>query len=364
MSKKAASIQSQGGTARAASLSPEDRSAIARLAAEERWGTASNIAKETHQGDLTITDREIPCSVLDNGLRVFSTRGVSRVIGSRTKGIKNRKPDDAADRKEDAPQLPPFLASPVVRPFISNDLMALLISPVPYKPKSGGRIAYGYEATLLPRICEVVLDANKAGVLRKSQAKLVATAEMLIRGFAHVGIIALVDEATGYQADRARDELNRILSAYISKELLRWTKRFPDEFFRQIYRLEGWEYKEGHHKRPQRVGKLVNELIYQQLPDGVLPQLKKLNPTNETGRRTYRHHQFLTDDAGHPHLNKQIIEVVTLMRISDDKRQFFRLFRKAFPPRGQQLLDYPEDDAITIEATASTTPTLDASKDA
>jgi len=344
---KTTPIQSLGGKARAAALSAEDRSAIARAAAQERWAALSTVPKETHSGVLSIVGREIPCAVLENGLRVFSARGVSRVVGSRTKGAKNRH---AEDHDHGAPQMPPFLASPALRPFISSELMALLISPVQYKPKHGGRTAYGYEATLLPRICEVILDADKAGALRRSQRHMVETAEMLIRGFAQIGIIALVDEATGYQADRARDELNRILSAYISRELLKWTKRFPDEFFRQIYRLEGWEYKEGHHKRPQIVGKLVNKLIYEQLPDGVLPQLKKVNPKNEAGRRSYRHHQFLTQDTGHPHLDRQIIEVTTLMRIADDKRQFQRLFMKAFPPRGQQIIDYPEDDGPIIPA--------------
>lgn len=124
-------------------------------------------------------------------------------------------------------QLPPFLASASLRPFISNDLLVPLMSPILYKPKHGGRAAVGYEATLLPQICEVILDAAKAGVLRRRSSKIVQAAEILIRGFARVGIIALIDEATGYQADRARDELNKILQAYIAKELLPWTKRFP-----------------------------------------------------------------------------------------------------------------------------------------
>jgi hypothetical protein len=82
---------------------------------------------------------------------------------------------------------------------------------------------------------------------------LAETAQLLLRGFAHVGIIALVDEATGYQAERARDELNKILEAYIAKELLPWTRRFPDEFFRQIYRLHGWEFQARKPEGAERV---------------------------------------------------------------------------------------------------------------
>ena len=164
-------------------------------------------------------------------------------------------------------------------------------------------------------------------------------------GFAQVGIIALVDEATGYQAERAKDDLMRILEAYISKGLLPWTKRFPDIFFEEVYRLEGWEFREGHHKRPRHVGKLIKKLIYEKLPPGVLGELQRRNPVKEYGYRRHKHHQFLSHDIGHPHLDKQITAVMTPMRVSDDKSTFKRLFERAFPHRGQQL-------PLAIEETA------------
>jgi len=54
--------------------------------------------------------------------------------------------------------------------------------------------------------------------------------DVLMRGLAHVGIVALVDEATGYQYDRASKLLKRFLSSSFSKELLRWAKTFPMSF--------------------------------------------------------------------------------------------------------------------------------------
>ncbi len=320
---------SKGGKARAESLSAEERSEIARVAADKRWeGHALRLPKETHQGVLKIGDKEIPCSVLDNGLRVLSSWGVSRAMGSRKKG--------ASSPSGGSPQLPAFLASPAIRPFIPDDLLAPLISPVRYKRERGGQ-ALGYEATLLPRLCEVILDAKKAGALTTRHQNLVDTAEILMRGFARVGIIALVDEATGYQADRAKDELMRILEAYISEELLPWTKRFPDIFFVEVYRLEGWEFREGQHKRPRHVGKLIKKLIYEKLPPGVLQELQERNPVQDYGYRRHKHHQFLTHDVGHPHLDKQITAVMTLMRVSENKDTFKRLFDRAFPKKDPQL---------------------------
>jgi hypothetical protein len=329
---KDVTIQSSGGKARAANLSAEQRKEIARYAAEKRWGNQESLLpKETHPGILKIGDREIACSVLDNGLRVFSLRGLHVAVGSKRRGREVPQGDNVA-------LLPFFLASAWVKPFIPNDLMVSLISPIQYKPKAG-RTALGYEATLLPRICEVIMDAAKAKKLSPKQKNLADMAETLIRAFAKVGVIALVDEATGYQYDRARDELSKILEAYISEELIPWTKMFPDEFFKQIYRIQGWEYKPGSAKRTPYVGKLINKYVYDPLPPGVLDHLRKLNPVTESGYRKHKHFQFLTADTGNPHLDRQITAVTTVMKVSDDKYQFERNFEKAFPARqSQQLL--------------------------
>src|SRR6266478_5528469 len=142
--------QARGGHTRAANLSPEDRSLIAQRAAETRWGKESNslLPKETHVGVLKIGEREIICSVLDNGIRVFSTRSLHRALGSKTKGGRGADAQATAAEASGAPLLPTFLASPAIKSFIPNDLMVPLISPLQYRPKHGGRTAFGYEATL------------------------------------------------------------------------------------------------------------------------------------------------------------------------------------------------------------------------
>ncbi|MGB0093502.1 MAG: P63C domain-containing protein [Solirubrobacteraceae bacterium] len=152
-----------------------------------------------------------------------------------------------------------------------------------------------------------------------------------------MGIIALIDEATGYQETRARQELQKILAAYITAELRPWIKMFPDEFFEEIYRLQGWEYKPGTSKRTPYVGKLVNKYIYEQLPPGVLDDLRRGNPRVDGGYRRHKFHQFLTADTGNPHLDKQISTVTTLMRISKNSTEFEDLFERAFPPAQPRL---------------------------
>jgi len=123
-------IAAKGGNARAAVLSSDERREIARFAAQQRWAGHSGLPKETHTGTLKIGEIEIPCAVLDNGIRVFSTRGVTRAVGGGKTGT--------GGGRDGAPRLPPFLNTTGVKSFIQSELMARLISPVQYKPKHGG----------------------------------------------------------------------------------------------------------------------------------------------------------------------------------------------------------------------------------
>lgn len=326
----------KGGLARAEKLTPKERSESARIAALARWGRLNldELPRETHGGELKIPIGDgteqivLACAVLDGKRRVISTRGLGRAFGARKTGT-----DETGSV---APKLPPFLSAQNIFPFIPEGLRMRLISPSVYKQRTGS-IAYGFDAELLPQICGVILDANKAGVLKRSQCYLVPPAEVMIRGFATVGIIALVDEATGFQAERAKDELQRILQAYVVEEMRPWLKAFPTDFFRQIYRLYGWKFEEGNAKRPGVVGKFINEWIYNRLPDPVLPELRKRNPIVD-GRRRHKHHQYLTEETGIPHLDKQIVAVTTLMRAAGSKEMFNQLLVNAFPKQGEQLL--------------------------
>jgi hypothetical protein len=154
-----------------------------------------------------------------------------------------------------------------------------------------------------------------------------------------VGIVALVDEATGYQAQRAKDELSKILQAYIAEELRPYLPMFPTEFFTQIYRLHNWPLKPMPNQGPRYIGKFINNHIYKQLPPGVLEELRRRNPViPEKGYRRHKHFQFLTDDTGNPHLDKQISTVTTLMRIAHTKDEFLDLFARAFDRNYQSRL--------------------------
>lgn len=317
--------QAKGGKARAAALSPEKRAEIATKAAAARWG----VPKATHQGELHIGDLTIQCAVLPDGRRVLSQRGVGRAL-ARGYGSANWKRDDAAGI------LPFYIGAKNLIPFISNELLVLVGDPIQYQHGQGGGVAHGIEATALPQICDVWLKAREAGALTSAQLATAQRAEMLMRGLAHVGVVALVDEATGYQEVRDKLALQAILDKYLAKELAAWAKRFPDEFYKEIFRLRKWKYV-GGVRRPQLIGFLTKDIVYKRLGPQILEELEKRNPKNEKGRRGATHHQWLTEDVGHPALAQHLHAVIALMRISETWESFKKTLDRAFPKKGANL---------------------------
>ena len=239
----APTIQSLGGKARADKLSPETRTEIAKVAAEARWG----VEQATHTGVLKIGDMSFPCSVLSNGTRILTQSDFMAGMGMYYSGwvAKNRPQNQPAD-------LPHFLNFKSLSPYIEKHLGNLQSVVVKYRTEKGA-IAHGIKAEIIPKICEVWLDADEAIKLGGRQKLIAAKAKMMIRALAHVGIIALVDEATGYQEVRNKEALQALLDAFLQKEFAAWAKRFPDEFYKEIFRLRGWEWNRLSVKRPMLV---------------------------------------------------------------------------------------------------------------
>ncbi len=298
------------------------------------------------QGVVDFAGMQFRCAVLDDEARVISGTEFMRVLGIyRSGALSTRRNDD------DGFYLPLHLAFKNLKPFILEDveLVTALKHPISYR-EVGGNIAEGIRADVLRRICNVWVRAHGAGVLGPSQEKVAEKAAILLDALADVAIIALIDEATGYQKRRENDALQMILKAYISPELLPWQKRFPLSFYEQLYRVMGWDYDAASTARTAYVGHLTNKLIYEKLPPGVLDDLKKRNPINAaTKRRRHKHHQLLTDEIGHPHLQNQLMSVTTLLRATPpgNWRLFEQLFNQAFPPPQGDLLAALEIERLT-----------------
>ncbi|MCP1545290.1 P63C domain-containing protein [Methylorubrum extorquens] len=320
--------QSNAGKARVQKMTPEARKAVASAGAKARWAKAqperAGLPKAEFGDDsrpLKIGDMEISCYVLEDERRVLSAAGLQNAMGIAPGG----------SMKAGMSRLELFASGKIINPFISSDLDDRVRNPIRFITPSGS-MAYGYEADTLVMLCEAVLAARQARKLQPQQLAIAQQCELIMRGLARVGIVALVDEATGYQTVRKRDALAKILEAYISKELLPWAQRFPLEFYEEIYRLHSWDDLDPRDRsKPGYVGKLTNALVYERLPDGVLEQLRAQNPVDlETGKRKFKHHQFLTDEIGNPHLEKHLSKVIGLMQASDTWIEFKKMFRRVF----------------------------------
>ena len=335
---------SKGGKARAESLTSEERREIARKAVNARWqrvGKGKDLPKATHAGVLQIGDVAFDCAVLDNGTRVISETKFMEAMGMYRSGALSSRRVAGID----GAQPPLFLAYKNLKPFTEKHLSGVHDELVDYRAPNGS-LGRGIKAELLPKICEVWLDAKAAGKLGIRQTLIAAKADILLRGLAHVGIIALVDEATGYQSDRVRDALAKILEAFVAKELRKWVRTFEADFYKELFRLRGIPYT-GSIKRPAYIGHLTNDLVYSRLAPGVLHELRTLNPPNEKGRRKAKHFQWLTQDVGHPKLQQHLASVTALMRASDNWDQFKKMLDRALPVYLMlPLFKGTEDEAI------------------
>lgn len=312
--------------ARAASLTPADRKEIAAKAASARWDKVKDVPKTEYTGELHIGELSFPCSVLSDGTRILTQTDFMEGMGMYYSGwvSKNRPAEDAA---ADVPQ---FLSFKNLKPFVDRRLGDLQSIIVKYRTERGA-IAHGIKAEIIPKICDVWLDADEEKKLGSRQKQVAQKARLLMRSLAHVGIIALVDEATGYQRHRASDALAQILEAFIAKELQPWVKTFSDEYYQELFRLRGLNFQRDTVKRPQYFGHLTNDIIYRRLAPGVLEELKRTTPKLPSGRRQGTLAQKLTPEIGHPKLREHLASVTTIMTLSDDYNDFKKKLDRRHP---------------------------------
>lgn len=263
-------------------------------------------------GPLPIADVDLYCAVLDDETRVLSATSIFKAFKRPRKGA-NTRLEIGGD------QLPPFLAAKNLEPFINQELIrrTKLI-----RYRDGSAIRSGYDSELLADMCDVYLNARRAGVLTESQMPLAEQAEILQSAFARVGIAAVIDEATGYQKVRGNDALRILLGRYIADGLRKWLSTFPDSFFAELDKLYGNEPTAG--KRPQYYGRFINKYVYEPIENGyVKARLNQLN-IRDDGKRRARFHQWLTDE-GRDVLIRQIGRVEARMEMFSN----IETFRKA-----------------------------------
>lgn len=321
-----ASGRAKGGIARAAKLSAERKSEIAKMAAAVRWGSTTGLPRAIAEGVLLVGDLRIPCAVLDDkdSTRVLTQEGFLTAIGraGKAKGGEGATVDG----------MPAFLRANNLKAFIDNDLFEST-TPVEFVPLRGsgfhGR-AFGYRAKLLPGVCWVYQDALIAGKLLPSQEHIGRQCGKFLKALTNYAIEDLVDIATGFEDMRKRKAIDKILEIEVSKEALPYVRMFPLKFYQHIYRLNGWPFDPETSKRPGVIGRWTND-IYDRLAPGIREALHSRVRRNEKGKPTQKLTQYLTPKDGKPHLERMLEGIDLLMRQNGTWDEFKIELEKYYP---------------------------------
>lgn len=340
-SDKTADGRAKGGIARAEALTAEERSRIASEAARQRWANRLEPTPdmprvmEGYSSVLNLGGTRLPCAVIEGpeGIqRVLSETGITNaILGGRSGASKRLK--KAAE--EDGALMPLFVAPRQLKPFITQDLIDGPLKPIDYV--DGDRVVRGYDASILVAVCGIWLKARELKALQKQQLAKAQNAEALTLALADTGVVALIDEATGYQDERARDALAKIFTTFLARERQKWALTFPIDFYREIYRLRGWKFEPWNTKRPSVVAAWTDNFVYDRLAPGLTEELRIKNPVADSGRRTHKHHQWFNPDRGHPKLKEHIAGVIALLRSADDWATFKRAIDRAYPKFGETI---------------------------
>lgn len=325
-------FHSKGGKSRARKLSQKQRSDIARKAAESRW--SADLPEADFEGEFVIDGKVVSCAVLRDERRVITQATFLRALG------RSRSPKAGTGVLSTADDLPFFLQAKVLEPFISEELR-LLVKPIFFRTRSGKKGA-GYDAKLINEVAKVYLNyrdhcLRTAGQVPKRYQNMTVAAAAIQNALSEVGIVSLVDEATGYQDVRNRFALQEIFEQVLRKELAAWAKRFPDEFYKQIYRLRGWEWRGRNVNPPQVVAHYTNDFIYDRIAPGLRKELETRMPKTEAGNKKGRLHQLFTDDIGHPLLAQHVHMVTMFMKAAGSWEEFKINLDKVSPRQGDNF---------------------------
>jgi hypothetical protein len=301
--------------------------------------------RTTHEGQLNFSVFDavssthqvisVKCANLDDGSRVIAESDFLVLLGRTSTYRKN-------DKKNSCVNLPPFLQANNLQPFIREDFPYASI-PIKYISKSNV-ISRGYLASLLPEVCQVYKRAKRANALRVDQEHIFRRCDLIIDSLAEVGIVALVDEATGYQYDRPKDTLQALLELYVQKDPRPWEKQFTEKFYKGICKLRGWEYNPKN--RTSAFSYVTVDLIYKRIQPKLWEELKKSNPN----KQKYRYHQLLTENIGNSHLQEHLRGIIRLMDGASNWNMFMATVNHFYPINNIQmdlffdlLIQSPED---------------------
>jgi hypothetical protein len=295
--------QSKGGKARAKSLTPKDRSEIARKAAQYRHLKALYFGNL--QKDLGV---DVDCYVLndDNRTAVISQRGVAVALGLMGGG------GTAFIR---------FMSGKTISAYAGPELSKKVQKPLVFQSSLNGPEVevYGYDVTILIDVCRAIIKANEDGKLTKNQQHLIRAATIITGACAKLGIQELIYKVVGL--DSTKEQFLIAFRRFVQEEAKRYESEFPIELYQEWTRLydipmpeRGW---------PWKFKSLTIAHVYTPLAKSngrILKLLREQKHSHDTGTNK-KLFQFLSD-IGTKALRFQLGRVLEMAESSQTREEY------------------------------------------
>ncbi|MEE9910539.1 MAG: P63C domain-containing protein [Deltaproteobacteria bacterium] len=320
--------KAKGGIARAAKLTPEERSDIAQKAAIARWGSKppQAIRKGNFKEDFGI---DVECYVLndDQNTAVISQRGMGAALGL--------SPQSGA-------RLPRVVSGKTLSTYIGPELKEKLNNPLIFQglPTVQGepslKTIHGFDVTLLIDVCKAIIAADAKGKLSKSQQNMVKQAHIILNASAKAGIKGLVYALTGY--DATKEQVIAAFKFFVRQEAREYEKEFPDQLYEQWYRL--YDLPKPERNKPWKFKHLTVNHVYVPLAksNGKIHELV-VTQRAASGEKRKRLHQFLAD-IGVKALRTHLGQLLGIAQVSKTKKEYEKHVNTVFGE--QQEFDFDD----------------------
>lgn len=285
-------------------------------------------------GMLPVGGSELAVYVLNDGRRVISRTGAT----------------DALTGRKGGGNLESYLKVEALKGYLPEDILEQWIEF--QLPGVVNKTVQGMTAETFLDICTAYVSALDAGALQTDRQRAIAIkASMFLAACSKLGLVALIDEVTGYQYARAEDALQFKLRLFLEEEMRKWENTFPDELWREFGRLTNW--RGPIHQRPRYWGQLVMQLIYEYLDPDVAEWLKTNNPRPQKGQN---HHQWLTSQYGLKKLTEHIWMVIGLAKASNSMSELKTRMAQLYGRQPVQITMFLPPPSNPAKAPASASP--------
>lgn len=152
--------------------------------------------------------------------------------------------------------------------------------------EKGGQ-AKCYDAEHFSDVIAAYAESFINGELHPMQNDMGRSAAKMALAYQKLGLIAHIDEATGYQAERPTDDLDIAVARFISQEPYDWERLWDPETVTAICELYGW--KQDGQKIPHQMRSIM-EMIYRlAMGNTIVNELQIISPDPSFPTLQHRH---------------------------------------------------------------------------